>query len=266
MVFIFEDSDSSPCSLLLKSSYNGSNLRFAGGSNASNMLRAIENCISEGHEDIIVFFDLPPNNSHTYNNYERLLEGLEAKGYFNVRIFPIICIEHIILQMLNRYGYLVVADKNEDLVKNLISGFDYQDTAVQSFIVGSSYDKDSLEHLYKHLLSTLASKCMLNKFKRKSNGEIDINGISGVFYIKDCDCDRKYCKPSVTDSLELKAERMYTELPVYDVVDSSHTALLDKFGINSTPVNIPTAYEITIDFLNHVCDSMGIERLLIDRV
>lgn len=37
--FLFEDKYDTPSSVLLKSSYNGDNILFAGGGNSSNMLR-----------------------------------------------------------------------------------------------------------------------------------------------------------------------------------------------------------------------------------
>lgn len=67
---IFEDNEQTPSSKLLKSSYNGSNIDFSNGSHISRMI----SCINKYKDDeLIIFFDLSPNNRFTYTNYERLI-------------------------------------------------------------------------------------------------------------------------------------------------------------------------------------------------
>lgn len=67
--FMFEDNDEMPSNILLKSSYNGSNIYFTGGGNASNVFREVEKC-KQSYQNcpIIIFFDLPSNNEKSMRN------------------------------------------------------------------------------------------------------------------------------------------------------------------------------------------------------
>ena len=171
--FLFEDRCDTPSSILLKSSYNGKNILFAGGDNASNMFKHIKEYKDSNKDDLlIVFFDLPPNSEDTYKNYEKLLEALLDNNYTNVYVVPIICIEYYILKFIVENKYLIVDDKNIELVNNLVLSFDYNNKEVIDFVEKSNYRKESLEHVYKELLTFLVakSKCMLNHTPHDKDG------------------------------------------------------------------------------------------------
>ena len=264
--FLFEDRYDTPSGILLRNSYNGDNILFAGGGNSSNMFKSIENCI-DNNTKVIVFFDLPPNNEKVYKNYEALLDKLLESDYTEVYIIPIICIEYYILKFLVENKYLVIDDKNVEIVNNLIFSFDYSNEKVQRFINYSDYRKSSLEHVYKDLLKFLVSrsKCMLNSTQYNSNGDIVEDSFHGVFYKSNCTCDRKFCRSNCYASLKEKAERLYTELPIFDTLDDMHISFLDSLDIKVRDKDFKRLFDEIELLFDEICKSMCIPKPLIMR-
>lgn len=175
--FLFEDNLNTPSSILLKSSYNGKNIHFTSGNLESNILNKIESLIDENDNcTLVVFYDLPPNNKVIYNNYERPVDRVIENNYDDVHIVPIICIEYYLIKFLVLYNYIPINNKNIELINNLVISFDYTNSSVINFVNKDTYRKNSLEHVYKQLLSYLIkSKCMLNYSKT--------NNLYGIFLI-----------------------------------------------------------------------------------
>lgn len=261
--FIFEDNDSTPSSLLLKASYNGDNIIFANGGCAANILKSIErykDC------ELIVFFDLPPNNEHAYRNYEKLVDIVIDREY-NVHIIPILCIEYFILRFLIQCHYLPVGEKYVELVTDLVFDFNYSSNYVQDFVRVNSYRSASLEHVYKDLLITLTnkSKCMLNCIQHDKSGNIVYDSHYGIFYTADCKCEPKFCRINCSAKLQEKAEQFYTKLPIFCTVNNSHATYLNKLGIKTKEENFESLYDDVIMFFEKICSSMDIAGPLIVR-
>lgn len=259
--FIFEDSEESPSSKLLKSCYDGADIYFSGGGNAEKIQRVIDNCLEEDKEcKIIVFFDLPPNNRSVYVNYEALLARL-LENYTNVYVIPIMCIEFYLLKFLLDYRYIILTEEQQELTENLIFNFDYKNSHVQEFINKNAYRINSLEHAYKELLRELVnkSKCMLNKQEAQSNT------FHGKFYVEDCSCDKKFCKIDCRDNLGLKAERFYSELPIFILKDKEHKKLFSTFQIDYEQVSLDTLFDDICTQFTLICESMEIDAPLIMR-
>lgn len=254
--YIFEDSEQSPSSKLLRSCYNGDNIYFSSGGKANKILQVVNNCRMKDEKCVIViFFDLPPNNRYTYINYEVLLDKILTEGYVNVYVIPIICIEYYILKFLIGYNYLVPTDKQKELIKNLITGFDYKSEVVQKFVNKNSYRKNSLEHVYKELLKELAinSKCMLNKQSTENN-----NNFYGKFYKENCNCDRHFCRINCNDNLSLKAERLYSKLPGFVLIDETHRTLFSKMDIPVVHISLNELFDIIHRQITIICESMDV--------
>jgi hypothetical protein len=259
--FIFEDSDNTPSSLLLKSCYNGDNIHFSNGGSAISLFRSIKKCKeSDLSCTVIVFFDFPPNNIHAYNNYEYLIDYIDNSGYTNVYVVPILCIEYYIIKLLVEYNYIDIRNNSISLVNNLIKDFNYNSSFVQKYI-SSKYNSESIEHVYKSLLSDLASynKCCKNSFRYNKDNSINTSAVDGKFYINDCNCERKFCKKNCTDNLVCKAERLYTELPIFDIIDDSHIKLLSELGISTKLKDLGELYDDLIIFFDNISKRLGVE-------
>jgi hypothetical protein len=260
--FIFEDSDNTPSSKLLKSCYNGDNISFSNGGKASKIFRLIKRYKElDASCTIIVYFDLPPNNKFVYTNYELLIDFIDDENFDKVYVVPIICIEYYIIKFLVINNYVKLKETDIGLINNLINNFDYSDVIVKDFIESSSYNSKSLEHVYKSLLSRLASRqrCLRNSFNYLESGIIDDSSLLGKFYIMDCCCERKYCKPNCTGYLSDKAERLYIELPIFDVIDNNHAVILHNLGIVFKSKDLESLFNDVILFFNSISESMGIE-------
>lgn len=266
--FLFEDNYDTPSSVLLRHSYNGDNILFAGGGGSSNMFKAIEECKNASKDiTIIAFFDLPPNNEKAYRNYEALLERLLESDYTDVYIVPIVCIEYYILKFLIKNKYLMIDNKYVELVASLITSFDYNNKMVKEFVNINNYRKSSLEHVYKELLTFLAlkSKCMLNYTPHDNKGHIIDDSFHGVFYKRDCTCDRKFCKSDCHVSLKEKAERLYAELPIFDVIDNEHRNFINSLDITVKGKSFKRLFDEIELFFDKICKSMSIQKPLVVR-
>lgn len=145
--------------------------------------------------------------------------------------------------------------------------FDYDNEEVARFVNYSDYRKNSLEHVYKELLTFLVfkSKCMLNYTQHDSSGCIVTNSYHGVFYKSDCICDRKFCRLNCNDSLKEKAERLYTELPIFDVLNDEHESFLSSLGIEVKGTDFKRLFDEVLSLFDEICKSMNIPKPLIMR-
>lgn len=245
--FVFEDNDSTPSSLLLKSSYNGSNIEFA--SSSSRVYKHLmELSTVSGITSCIVFFDVVPDNRATVKWYQTLLEDLkEANPYFEVYVLPIPCIEFYILKFLYNYSYLSCKPEHKNLIENLVVNFNWKNAKV--YLKSLSYG-DSLEKLYKSLLANQNMPCLRNRNAAR-------NALIGKFYREDCDCNREFCKTDCRDCVSLKAERLYTSLPIFDVISEQHSEYLKKLGIEVCRVEIEDVMRRCYEFYSSICSQLG---------
>ena len=215
--YIFEDGENTPSSLLLKQCFNGKNIYFANGVSRlwQKFLEIYENI--EG-VTYIFYIDLVPNNDKTKDMYKKLITQIKSNKYMNVIVIPIICIESIILNMLQDVGCLRHSKVSMELF-DYVGGVAYHDN------LSSVISDVSLEHLYKRILSDQLLYCQRNTIKRS-------NRQSGKFYIIDCICcSNKRCNGDINLSILEKAERLFTELPAYSIISPKHLEYLEQLGV-----------------------------------
>lgn len=256
--FVFEDGEDTPSSILLKNTFAKNNIFFSGGcSKALNKACSIK----KSGDTVYIFYDVAPNYAKTVNSYNTLIQTIRQKKLKDIYVIPIICIEYYICAMFYKYNYLELARKDKQiLIDNLITKFDWQ--SVISNMQLNTYELDSLEHMYKSILTSTKMKCQRNKFKYdKNTGLRDINSIAGVFYEKDCPCAFKYCSINCGDNILLKAERLYTQLPVITVVSQAHEDFLKNMGITITKKSNSDIRKERQDFYNEICKSMCVNRI-----
>ncbi len=258
-VFIFEDSILTPSSALLKASYNGGNIHFSEGcSNMQSKLEAVYN----SEDEFYIFYDVPPNNSVAVDSYTNLCEELFIYG--NVYVIPIICIEYYILKMFIKYNYGNFKKSIIDLVDNLVKDFN-ANGIIEMNKLPSDYIKASLERVYKHILDEQNAQCFRNHNRYDEHGNIIEDKVLGKFYKEDCDCERKYCRLNCTDSVSLKAERLYTSLPVFDVDNIEYRALLESYDIFTRDITIDEVLDNCQQLLDEICDVMSINHIKVLR-
>ena len=188
-ILLFEDHEKTPSSCLLLYSVNSSNIKF-----------------SEGDGLLFKRVTELKNNKYTVDKYRRLITRIREEHYENIIVYSIICIEVYVVGMLSKYGYLVHAKKSKNLYDCLYGVFDW-------FGLPDSKTRISLEQVYKQILSEQRLFCMQNQNKEK-------NAVFGSFYKINCsDCRNRVCNVSRLDELEIKANRLYTMLPVFAADD-----------------------------------------------
>lgn len=210
---IFEDNENTPSSILLRKCSNGENIIFANG--ASRVRGTLEKVYNE-EDYFIVLYDLVPDNGMTIMLYRALKEAVNI--YSNVVVIPIVCIEQIILRMLDDLGYLTKTKITINLIDNLVSKFSWSNLTEED---KKEISGKSLEKVYKLILNNQLDKCFVNSNDTSKRVE------TGRFYKEDCACNRKYCRFDCTDNLKIKAERLYSWLPVFEK-DISYKAMQQK--------------------------------------
>lgn len=254
---LFEDNEDTPSSMLLKHSYCGDSIYFSGGCHQI-LSKLME--IKDASDVVIIFYDVSPNNKYTVKYYNSLVQDIKSNPavYGSVCIIPIICIEYYICQFLNKYGYMCIKNKNiQNLVEAIVTKFDYRE--IPSQIASIQKLNMSLEKMYKYIVNNQDMKCLLN-VGTYDNG-IRVKSLSGKFYEDDCSCERKYCKINCKDSISLKVERLYTELPVFPVKSDEHRELLKSFGINVVYKGSKEVRACIQDLYDYVCQNMGVNSI-----
>lgn len=255
---LFEDNDKTPSSYLLRGSGFGKHMEFSCG--ARKLLAKAIDLRDEGNI-VYALYDLVPNNVRTISRYDDMLGWMKNKFiYQDIYIVPIICIEYYICCYLYAHHLLAVRDSLNPLVDSVIASFDYAN-------VPEKYQKDiytgsSLEHMYKFILEEHKMQCFHNHFKYSTNGTLrDYESVSGIFYERDCVCERKYCGVNCTEKHQVKAEFLCHELPIFFVNGSSHEKILRELGLFFQENSYEEIMEERQNFYNRVCDSMGVRRL-----
>lgn len=175
MIYIFEDSDKSPISVLLKYVL-GDSVVFSNG--ALNLRVELEK-----HPDGICCMDVVPDNDETVEMYNELTEE------YGRRIIPIPCIEFATLLMLADLGIKLTCNLTD--LYHIISGVEIK-----------KYADKSLEKYLKRLLNSDVKKCLHNAYKKD-------NSLYGLFYNSDCTCDKVYSSACVKFNRNIKGKTLF---------------------------------------------------------
>lgn len=101
IAFVYEDHEASALGVLLKQSYNSANLYFSRSN--TRLFKAIKQ-IYERYDEIVVFYDLVPDNAVLLPNLSLLQSRLVTEDmYRKVHIVPVICSEYVYLCSLKQY-------------------------------------------------------------------------------------------------------------------------------------------------------------------
>lgn len=248
-LLIFEDSDSTPSSLLLKSSFNGKNIYF---SNGCGKIASLYN----GIDDLCVFYDVSPNNPKTTQGYNDLKQIIVTNSWHKVVLLPIVCVEYIMIVMFDKYNYIgKQSNDNEEILNFVIRNFDWDKLSLN--IKNNSFGtEESLEHICKRFISNQRMQCLHNSFKYDEAANHRMPSILGIFYEKDCDCERKYCYIDSTTSLREKAERLYVQLPLCPIISEEHRNLIKDYGIKVVEEEIGVIRQKQQDYCNYICRKM----------
>lgn len=254
---IFEDGETTPSSILLKDTLNGDNIFFSNG--VSQLLnKAVEE--REEGDIIYMFYDMSPNNSATVKGYNSLINTIKSdkKEYKNMYVIPIVCIEYHICQMFNKFDYFYTKQKVAiELIDKIVKTFDWDN--LPNNIKTHSKIGNSLEKAYKHIIEQQQMLCLRNNFKYTEDGTTRItHSINGIFYEKDCNCERCFCKINCTENKSIKAEKLYSTLPILVVNTEEHKQLLSKLGVNIIKISNTDIKLERQEFYKMVCNNMKI--------
>lgn len=223
--FIFEDNIDTPSSaLLLKSN---SNIYFSGGNRRLQLkLQQIYN----NTDVFIIFCDVPPNNSHTIQEYHNLVDVIKENNMKNVYVIPIICIEHIIIKFLNKHNYLGKQNRIcQSILDNLINTLNW-DNLLPQIKYNENNEEVSLEKIFKRFMSEQPLLCQHNKNSKRIV-------LEGKFYREDCLCARKYCAINSTSNASKKSLQLYAELPIFSL-NAQQQVNMAQLNITISKINI----------------------------
>ncbi len=246
---LFEDGNNTPSSLLLKQSKHGNNIYFSDGS--SRILKKLLE-IKTSTDTVYIFYDVVPNNKSTLAGYDALINIIKENPllYSNTYVIPIICVEYYLCKLFYNYKYFYcTANEINDLVSAIVETFDYG--KVSQNIKKHKRLGNSLEKIYKYIISNQKMVCLHNEEKQKKP-------LCGIFYKRSCACERTYCKINCTDNISLKAERFYTSLPMFVVDTDEHKQLLKEFGITISSTDNEKIQKDCQLLYDKICNSMGI--------
>lgn len=244
--FIFEDEEETPSSQLLKSSFNGNNIYFSNG--CAKLLNKL-NEIYNKEDTFIVFYDVSINNQKTVLGFEDLKQQLLSKGMRNVAVIPFICIEQIIANTLIKYNYLGKQKAiTQNIIDNIITNFDWDKVSNSIKYYNNTYEQ-SLEHIYKRFLQEQIKRCLHNTINSSNN-------LFEKFYTYDCNCNQIYCNVKSQSGLSVKAEQLYTMLPIFSIISDKHKEYISKININVISNNIAQAKMKQQSYYNKIYENM----------
>jgi len=244
---IFEDSDESPISQLLQKCMYKKFMHFSGG-NGRLSSKLLEVYTSE--DEFWIFIDLAPNNKYVVEKYTLFCD--EYEQYSNVYVFPIICMEEVLLTAIRKYNYLQAFTNVSNMVDNLVYKFDWSN--VDSRYKNLEYISNSLEHAYKYILSQSNMPCF-----RNNKG----NAIVGKFYLEGCNCDRKFCRVDSELSISAKAETLYVSLPIFVALNSEHIKFWEELELRVRKVTKRDVFAKLQEKFNIICESMGVAQIIL---
>lgn len=258
---VFEDKETTPSSVLLRSSGYSTHIHFSGGAR-----KLLDEAVKlRGDNNIVyAFYDLAPNNSKTVNRYNQYVEDIKTNKelYYNIYLVPIICIEFYICKYLLQENLISLPKEETDALYALLPDFDYG--LVPKKFKEWKYTADSIEHLFKHFINQHHLRCFHNRFEYNKMGSIrKLTGLSGIFYEKSCSCDIKYCPFKSRLTLQEKAEGLYFLLPVFFLKDDKHKELAVSLGLTCYDIDLVELQSERQSFYDDVCESLGVVRVRI---
>ena len=248
---IFEDSESTPISMMLKQSVMGESIFFSEG--CEKLLDKVFEIYNDG-DFIVIYYDVAPNNNKTINGYQNLYHRLRSFRFLQFSLVPIVCIEFEITKMLQEYEQLIVARKYDDL-KACIGAI--PDWEVYTSLKSNTYLSDSIEHFYKFILAQVQPQLCKRNAHKYVNGAIDWECGSGKYYYNDCPCDY-HCTLNCTDSLCLKANRAYTALPLVVLENDLQVQELEQFDIQLQLSKLGTVQREREIFYTRLCNCLSV--------
>lgn len=254
---LFEDGDNTPSSFLLKQTHHGKYIYFSNG--VGQLLNKAVS-IKEADDIVYMFYDVSPNNQATVKGYKLLVDTLRQNKvlYKDMYVIPIICIEYHICKMFDKYNWFYTKDaKALEMIEKLVKTFDWNNISFS--IKSDPYVGETLEHAYKNILSLLKMRCLRNEYAYdKKTGARNTQSLYGIFYEKDCACDRIYCGINCIDKLNDKAEKLYASLPLFIVETPEHEKALGELGITIKHLSNTDIKQERKLFYKMICANMGL--------
>lgn len=277
---LFEDSPGQPISDLLKASMNGENIEFS--KSYSNLFKKAIELIDNGASAVIIFRDFPIDNKIACQDYTFLRTSINQRNVDSgtilpIYVVPIICSEYIMCKMILRYGYLF---PSEDFKKRLldctVKSFDYLKAhelvmggPIEEFLTpdkipkGKSLSSAELERLAtKHRKKAIKSteklfKYILRHFKQQACLSAKANSGDSKFYRENCNCkiECSNCEIKCTDALSLKAERLYTSLPIF-TLSEEHQEHLKNLSVDYEKINLKELKDDLENFYNNMYNNI----------
>ena len=225
--YIFEDKESSGISQLYMAGYRDtSNFIFANGKD--NIYNTIFREVPNTDTEIIIIMDLVYDNGDTVDCYNNLIDKLVYAGYTKFSIFPIVCSEYYMIQLLKELGLMT----GSLVVDICIEQGEYKNLTIplqNSYITSSK----NFEKFCKHVLEVMGSKCT-------SHGK--------EFYTQDCECTAPMKSCTMKIGLVDKAIRLLKKYPCVPLnpIKKVHEPL--------TPTEMDTLHRRLIDEYNKKVD------------
>lgn len=256
---VFEDKETTPSSVLLRSSGYGTHIHFSGG-----VRKLLDEAVKlRGSNNIVyAFYDLAPNNSKTVNRYNQYVEDIKINKelYYNIYLVPIICIEFYICKYLLQKNLILLPEDETVALQALLPNFDY--SLVPKRFKEWKYTAESIEHLFKHFINQHRLRCFHNSFEYDKTDSIrKPTSLSGIFYEKSCSCDARYCIFKSRVTLQEKAEGLYFLLPVFFLKDDKHKELTTSLGLTCYDIDMVELQSERQSFYNDICESLGTVRV-----
>lgn len=207
-----------------------------------------------------------PNNRWTIKFYNSFVQEIKREQQYRDKVYtvPIVCIEYYLCKFLNEYKYICISNNEIKELNEAIVEKPFNYYKVPSSILSIDKLRNSLEKMYKHIIKNQDMKCMSNRFEYDRVTNSRINSLFGLFYDRDCTCEDFYCRIGIKDSIDIKAERLYTSLPVFAVESEEHREAIDKLGVALENIDIQTLQFKMQGLYDEICDSMGIHRIKIN--
>lgn len=241
---IFEDNPNTPSSKLLnESSFNKGNFIFTGGGDGT--LRYLREHHGEPFS-FLVFVDVVPNNVFTLSTYQTI--DRLCKRFENVEVFPVLCIEYIILKLIHSLDMDFYSKSTKEVLGVLFG------ECTPSEETTGMMRKRSLEKVCKTALSNHMQYCFRNTTKED-------NPVYGEFYREccgKCNTGSFRCKFNSTLDRVEKAERLYTMLPIFDVISEEHKDYLRALGICTSTCNLDEVLDDCQEFYDRLCSVLDL--------
>lgn len=247
LIVLFEDNVLLPISKLLVNNMKiGDKFRFSGG--VSGIKKELMNI----DEDVLIYFDLVPDNKGTHDQLLRQIEYITLTLSHKVYIVPIICIEYIVTKFVAKY----MREKriNGQLCDSLIIGnkdFNYDN------LYSINKNKLNLEKRYKHLLSKFGN-CFINVNRQIKNKHED----ECLFYKRncaECECKVNDCACDLDLLMLEKANLIYTMLPAF-IRHSYDADIIEKYNLKINGESYINIMNNIRQFYICLCEQLNIDR------